>query len=363
MKTLAPFVVACLILLALAVRMFLPTVRDTTDAVSSTAAAEPTPATVSETPHVTDSARMGDDSPSAARRDETVTERKREMPVAAAPAPESTGVQDQPVSETVAESVTRWAPDDLAHREKQRFAALRDNLASDPYNEVALKAALDLARQLEWHSEASDLLDRLVQLRPNDSVLRFEHAVLLLQLERWFDAAAQLRRLTEHEPDNAPAWYNLAIAHQAIGHLSDARAAWSRVIELMPENPDVYAHRGEVLLDLRLWEAATDDFRRAIALDSEPSPDAAMNLSLALWRLGRLHDARGCLSLVLEHHPRHVPLLNRLAEITWALHQADPSHNNTFADETAHYCRRSLAVAENQSEVRALLTEAEQAGD
>ncbi|MBU0616239.1 MAG: tetratricopeptide repeat protein, partial [Planctomycetes bacterium] len=159
----------------------------------------------------------------------------------------------------VTQSTVRWAGDQEPRRARQRFIELRSTLTDDPHNEAALEAALELARQLDWHNEACDLLARLVRLRPEDAALRLELAVQLMRLERWLEAVPQLRFVVEQQPDNERAWYNLAIAHQALGHLRDARATWSRVLELMPENPDAYAHRGEVLLDLRAWQEAAAD--------------------------------------------------------------------------------------------------------
>jgi predicted Zn-dependent protease len=245
---------------------------------------------------------------------------------------------------------------------RQRFVELRATLADDPYNEAALEAALGLARELEWPNEVCDLLARLTRLRPDDVALRFEAAVELMRLERWVEAIPQLRFVVERQPDDERAWYNLAIAHQALGHLREARATWNRVIALLPENPDVYAHRGEVLLDLRAWAEAAADFETSLSIEPD-SLDVAMNLSLALLRLGRAADARDELLPLLEQHPVNVPLLNRLAEVTWDLHEANPDANKVFASETLDYCTRSLDVAENQPEIRKLRGRAARAAD
>jgi tetratricopeptide (TPR) repeat protein len=130
----------------------------------------------------------------------------------------------------------------------------------------------------------------------------------------------------------------------------------------MPDNPDVYAHRGEILLDLRAWSDAAADFETALRLEPG-SIDTAMNLSLARYKLGRLDEARLALLPVLEHYPRHIPVLNRLAEIAWALYCSDPAANETTLDETVDYCLRSLTIDADQPEVTTLLKRVSKARD
>jgi len=259
------------------------------------------------------------------------------------------------------QATVRWADDD-ERAAKKRFAELRQILVADPHNQAALQAALELARRLEWHNEACDLLGRLVRVRRDDPGLRFELATQLMRLERWLEAIPQLRFVVEAQPENERAWYNLAIAHQALGHLRDARATWNRVIQLMPANPDAYAHRGEVLLDLRAWTQAAADFETSLGLNPG-ALDATMNLALALAKLGRADQARDRLLPLLDRHPVHVPLLNRLAEVTWTLYQSDSAGNHALAKETVGYCSRSLAINDAQPEIKALHDRAAQVGD
>ena len=269
------------------------------------------------------------------------------------PTPSPLTAVDRPRADPVTQSTVRWAGNDEQRLARQRFIELRSALADDPHNEAVLEAALELARQLEWHNEAGDLLARFARLRPDDAALRFELAVQLMRLERWLEAIPQLRCVVERQPDNERAWYNFAIAHQALGHLREARVTWNRVLELTPDNPDAYAHRGEVLLDLRAWREAAADFETSLRLEPG-SLDETMNLSLALTRLGQADEARDQLLPLVERHPIHVPLLNRLAEVTWTLYQANPAANKALAKDVLECCTRSLAINRNQPEIKAL---------
>ena len=64
---------------------------------------------------------------------------------------------------------------------------------------------------------------------------------------------------------------------------------------------------------------------------------------------------------LLDRHHRHVPTLNRSAEIAWALYRADPTANAAALDEAAEHCLRSLAVNAAQPKVRALLKQVSEA--
>jgi predicted Zn-dependent protease len=295
----------------------------------------------------------------------TATFTRPEHHAQARPSPPATSAPSTdrlaPPTPTTTSAPVRWADDDQ-RAAKRRFAELRESLIADPHNPGALRAALQLARQLEWHNEACDLLARLVRLRPEDVELRFELATQLMRLERWLEAIPQLRSVVEAQPENARAWYNLAVAHQALGHLRDARATWNRVIELMPENPDAYAHRGEILLDLHACEQAAADFEASLRLEPG-SLDTTMNLALVLTRLGRPEEARRRLLPLLARHPAHAPLLNRLAEVSWTLYEMDPTAYRSLARETAEYCARSLAINDNQPDIKTLRERAARATD
>ncbi len=363
MKTLAPFVVVCLALLTLLGWQLCSAIRDTatTSESPATDGRLPPPRTDRALP-AEDRAAPEELGPApAAPADALVGLAKAPAAPTTAPTTQVVGNEPLAAAAPATQSVVHWATDVRQRRMRQRFIRLRETLVSEPHNEAALEAALELARQLQWHNEACDLLGRLVRLRPEDAALRFELAIESMRLERWLEAIPQLRSVVRRQPENGHAWYGLAIAHQALGHLHDARVTWDRVAQLLPENADVFARRGEVLLDLGDWAAAAADFETALRLEPD-SIDAAMNLSLALSRLGRLAEARQGLLPLLEQRPRYVPLLNRLAEIAWALYQDNPVDGEALSDETVSLCRRSLAVAPDQPDIKALLKRASPAG-
>jgi Flp pilus assembly protein TadD len=256
--------------------------------------------------------------------------------------------------------MVRWAEDGTRKAALERLAAAREELRKDPEHERALRDALAALLELERWGEAADTLAPLAASHPEEPQLHAEQAALLIRARRWIDAVDVLRTLVAVHPDDAGAWFNLAVAHQALGHLADARRAWDRTIALSPTAP-AYAQRGAVLLDQHDWEAAASDF--ATVLRDEPdAQDATLNLALALEKLGRRDEARDRLAAWLEHHPRDVPALNRLAELAWAAYQAVPkADRRRWCGEAADACRRSLEIDPRQPAIRDLLETAERA--
>jgi tetratricopeptide (TPR) repeat protein len=194
-----------------------------------------------------------------------------------------------------------------------------------------------------------------------DLDLAFEQATCLIRARRWYDATHVLRVIVERSTAHHQAWFNLAVAEQALGHLADARAAWDRAIALAPDDAATRAGRGEVLLDLHEWDAAAADFRAVV--QAEPAlpeaTEARWNLSLALWKGGHVADARAELVALLDQQPRHLPALNRLAEIEWESCRQSTAAGDDACQRTVEWCRRSLAVNAAQPDVERRLRQAE----
>lgn len=258
-----------------------------------------------------------------------------------------------PAEAPTTQPTVQWATDPSVQDAQRRLERAQQTLSDDPFHPEALRdKAAALADLRQW-SPLADTLARLVELDPNDVGLRYERAIVLMQLRQWLDVIAELKSVVAAQPEHARAWFNLAVAYQAVGHLGEARQVWDRVIELLPST-EALARRGEVLLDLQEWALAAADFGGVLARQPRAA-DATLNLALALSKLGRDEEARARLMESLAEHPRHVPLLNRLAELAYARCQSSPYENRAACDEAAEWCRRSLAIDAQQPAVRALL--------
>jgi len=252
-----------------------------------------------------------------------------------------------------------WPDDPRVAEIRRRLVQARAALRADPNHETARRDEVAALCELgDWRGAAT-ALQPLLDLHPDDTQLHFELATILLRLHRWLEAIGALKTVVSHEPDNHRAWFNLAVAHQKLGHLDEARRAWDRTVTLDP-SPAAHERRGEVLLDLREWAAAAEDFQ-AVLTHHPDADDATLNLALAWSKLGRHRDARTLLERFLADHPRHIPALNRLANVCWEAFQTAPDGNPNLADEVVTWCQRSLDVDPHQEAIQTLLTQARHA--
>ncbi len=105
---------------------------------------------------------------------------------------------------------------------------------------------------------------------------------------------------------------------------------------------------------------AAEDFQTVLRRDPE-SIESTLNLSRALWNLDRHDEARTLLYALVEHNPRHVPTLNRMAEWAWASCATEPDAYERHRQATMQWCRRSLEIDRGQPDIAALLQSAEDA--
>lgn len=250
----------------------------------------------------------------------------------------------------------RWA-DAGSPAADRKLQTARATLRHEPMHEAALRDEAAALAELGRWGDAEASLRKLVTIRPDDNELRFDWAAALLRLRRPFEAADALKKVVASDPNHDRAWFNLAVAHQSLGRLQDAVNAWNRAIAIKP-SVAARLQRGTLLLDLREFATAAADFEWVLA--HEPvSIDASHNLATAYRRLGRYDDARRALAAVLELKPRHVPTINRIAEIAWEHSQRPGADAVALVGETISRCEQSLEIDRSQADVAELKAAAE----
>jgi len=103
--------------------------------------------------------------------------------------------------------------------------------------------------KLAWQSEAAgdfgralELLERLIEVCPDDSRAHQELGLALLRLGRRSDAVAALRRTTALAPHYAPGHCNLGLALEECGDLVGATAALREALRLQPDSGFIAYH-------------------------------------------------------------------------------------------------------------------------
>lgn len=113
--------------------------------------------------------------------------------------------------------------------------------------------------------EATDMLHRAVQLKPDNYLLRNNLGFELLLAERWVDADHELSRAVELEPRFARARVNLGIVRSKLGRFQDALANFRAVL---PE-ADAQYNLGLMYRGQKRYAEATKTFRTVLELQPD----------------------------------------------------------------------------------------------
>jgi len=108
-------------------------------------------------------------------------------------------------------------------------------------------------RKLAWQSEeardytgALELLERLVEVCPEDARAHQDLGLALLRLGRRRDGVASLRRTIALAPNYAPGHCNLGLALEECGDFTGAVAALREALRLQPDSGFIAYHLAAV---------------------------------------------------------------------------------------------------------------------
>ena len=199
----------------------------------------------------------------------------------------------------------------MALLEEARAANPQDRAVGDAQAQLYMFIAQQ-AIEREELEEATKLLDRGLDIRPESPSLRYSKALVL---ERWGKlrrALSMLQDLVEERPDDA-------LALNALGYTladrtrryTEARRYIQRALAIDPENPAILDSMGWVLYKLGENEAALDFLARAFQLERDP--EIAAHLFHVHMTLEQTEQAQALLEEVLAEHPDD-PLLGPLRD-------------------------------------------------
>ena len=99
------------------------------------------------------------------------------------------------------------------------------------------------------YSEAREVLDSILDRRPDDSYARLLHGILHARAGRLSEAIAVFEQLRNDHPDMPEPYNNLAVLYAVQGRLDDARKVLIAVVERGP-SAIAYANLGDVYAGL-----------------------------------------------------------------------------------------------------------------
>lgn len=139
-----------------------------------------------------------------------------------------------------------------------RKAVAVDHTFVEAYHRLGL-----LLSAVGKHEEALKPLQRAVQLRANNAMLRNNYGFELLLNQRWTDAEEQLTRAVRLQPEFPRAHVNLGIVQSKLGRFDEALASFRRVL---PE-PDAYYNVGLMYRGQHRYAEAAEVFEYVLTLD------------------------------------------------------------------------------------------------
>lgn len=143
-----------------------------------------------------------------------------------------------------------------------------------------------IAAQRREPERALVLIERALDVHPNDAVAHYNRGTTLQALGQWDSALAAFDRALELDDTRADAHLNRGIVQRERGQPEGALASYERALSLRPEFAQGYCNRGNALRDLdRLMEAVAD-YDRAIELQPEFA-EAYCNRANVLRDLGK----------------------------------------------------------------------------
>ncbi len=166
------------------------------------------------------------------------------------------------------------------HDEDEQLQAHMQRMADEQFRRQMRQAAILLS---QGHgAEAIPLLERCLELRPDDPNVLSNLGSAYILAGRHRHAVPHLERATAIEPQNPSFWANLAAAY--LGKLiTSTRAkqdraleAYRRALELDAAYPNAHYNMGLIYIDRKDWDAAHEAFTRA--LETNPHDEDARRL-------------------------------------------------------------------------------------
>jgi len=145
------------------------------------------------------------------------------------------------------------------------------------------------------------------------------------------DALRWWRRLNEVRPWSGA---QIAIARQLDKLLPEALSALDDLLRREPNNPDAWTGRGNVMFEIRQYQAALQAFERAVEI-SGPTAASLTNLGMGLSKCGRGEEALERVDAALQLAPDNGTMQARRAAMLLALLRVD---------EAIDTCRKGLAM-------------------
>jgi tetratricopeptide (TPR) repeat protein len=157
---------------------------------------------------------------------------------------------------------------------------------------------------LKRPAEALQSLDQARAIAPDDIDILYQHANVLLSLDRTREALAELDIVLARKPQHFEARLNSGLAQARLGIPEHALADFDAALALSPHHPVAHYNRGVALIKLNRYAEAVAANERAIAAAPQ-HVGAWLNRGMALMQLRRIDEAFASYGEVLALRKDH----------------------------------------------------------
>jgi tetratricopeptide (TPR) repeat protein len=164
-----------------------------------------------------------------------------------------------------------------------KLESLADQVDRPDLRGGALGQAAQAWRNAGKRERADQLLNKAIELRPNDTELLIDRAVVAASDKRLPDAIADLNRAITIAPKRDDALVLRASAKRALNDLAGARADADAAVAANPRNGEALLERGIIRLKQGDGPGAAEDWRQAQT--TAPGTPAAQMAEINLKRM------------------------------------------------------------------------------
>jgi len=194
-------------------------------------------------------------------------------------------------------------------------------------------------------SAMNDLLARY----PRDQRLAYLAGDWLMQQQRYEQAVAVLERALALFPDYAAALNDVAYGYADLGNFEKAFAAMDRYVALEPDQPNPHDSYGEILRMAGKLDAALEQYRISIRIDSNFGSELGVADTYAL--MGKEREAREEYDRAIVFAPSNADRVQRELQSaeTWIRENNRKSAERALSDVARHAHSAGLARLEAEA--------------
>ncbi len=170
---------------------------------------------------------------------------------------------------------------EAAIREHEEALKLQPDLVQGHINLIRLYAQAGDSDKAEEHYR------RAVELSPGLTDSHYNYGVLLMGLDRREEALKAFRKVLEVNPDTSAAHNNIGFLFERQGNLEKASSHYRSAIESDPSYRLARFNLGRVLVALKQYEQAVEQFTLILAPEDQATPRYTYALASTFVRMGR----------------------------------------------------------------------------